>query len=312
MFGDTKNRRMSVTFILVALVVGSFAAPASAAGTFVDDDGNIHEAAIDFIAARGVTVGCSTVGPRYCPDAPVTREQMATFLVRAFSLPPSGVDAFTDDESSPHEADINAIAARGITVGCASGTYCPTAVVTREQMATFLVRTLGLVPFTTPVFTDVSGGHLPDVNALAGHLITMGCSADGTRFCPKDPVLRDQMATFLRRSIELGTKRAPVVTITSPADLATVPTAFSAALGRYAASVELVATATDVNGGTPTFTWTSSVDGSLGAGTPRTALLTIPSGDASQPTIVARATDADGLFSLDSIQLKLFVPSPIS
>ncbi len=302
------RRVRGVIVALVAVVLGTLAAPARAAGTFTDDDASPHQADIEAIAALGITVGCAP--GKFCPTVPVTREQMATFLVRAFGIASSAVDAFTDDEGSPHEADINAIAAAGITVGCAPGKFCPTVPVTREQMATFLVRARGLVPFTTPVFTDVASGHLPDVNALAGHLITVGCG--GGRFCPTDPVLREQMATFLVRALALSSQRAPVVTITSPADLATVPTAYSAALGRYAASVELVATATDVNGGTPTFTWTSSVDGSLGAGTPRTALLTIPSGDASQPTIVARATDADGLFSLDSIQLKLFVPSPIS
>ena len=41
---------------------------------------------IEQFAQDGVTGGCSTSPPRYCPDRPVTRAQMAVFLVRAFGL----------------------------------------------------------------------------------------------------------------------------------------------------------------------------------------------------------------------------------
>ena len=65
---------------------------------------------------------------------------MASFLVRMFNLPPSGLDLFTDDETSIHENDINALAASGVTGGCATGRYCPDNGVTREQMASFIAR----------------------------------------------------------------------------------------------------------------------------------------------------------------------------
>jgi S-layer homology domain len=71
---------------------------------------------------------------------PVSREQMASFLSRAFDLPPSSSDFFTDDNTSIHEGSINALAASGITGGCATGRYCPKANVSREQMAAFLYR----------------------------------------------------------------------------------------------------------------------------------------------------------------------------
>lgn len=54
--------------------------------TFIDDDGSVHEANIEAIAAAGITVGCNPPkGDRFCPDDPVTRAQMATFLVRALT-----------------------------------------------------------------------------------------------------------------------------------------------------------------------------------------------------------------------------------
>jgi hypothetical protein len=107
-------------------------------GSFVDADGNKHEAAIEWILAEGITSGCAP--ERYCPDGLVTRGQMATFLARALDLPATSTDYFTDDEASAHEARINSIAKAGLTVGCSATTYCPNGAVTRAQMATFLYR----------------------------------------------------------------------------------------------------------------------------------------------------------------------------
>ena len=65
---------------------------------------------------------------------------MASFLVRAFHLPATSTDFFTDDEGSQHEGSINRLAAAGITGGCGPSTFCPRASVTRGQMAAFLHR----------------------------------------------------------------------------------------------------------------------------------------------------------------------------
>ena len=111
----------------------------SSESTFVDVAG-VHAEAVDAIAAAGITVGCRE--DRFCPDDPVTRAQMATFLDRAFTLAWSDVDRFADDEGSVHEAAINRVAAAGITLGCDEVSYCPSIAVTRGQMAAFLHRAL--------------------------------------------------------------------------------------------------------------------------------------------------------------------------
>ena len=67
---------------------------------------------------------------------------MASFLSRAFDLPSTATDHFSDDEGLSHEAAINRLATSGITAGCGPGRYCPSGVVTRGQMATFLRRAL--------------------------------------------------------------------------------------------------------------------------------------------------------------------------
>ena len=97
---------------------------------------------VERLAELGITVGCSTDPLSYCPDDPVSRAQMATFLVRAFEPAAAGSAGFADTEDSVHEAHIDALFAVGITAGCSADPlrYCPAASVTRAQMATFLQR----------------------------------------------------------------------------------------------------------------------------------------------------------------------------
>ena len=59
--------------------------PAPTPAGFTDTEGNTHQANIDALAAAGITLGCDTDPLRYCPDQPVTRAQMATFLHRALN-----------------------------------------------------------------------------------------------------------------------------------------------------------------------------------------------------------------------------------
>ena len=87
-------RRLVLSLTMVSLVA-VIAAPAAAlevppVGTFYDDDGNVHEGAIEAIASRGVTLGCDPDGTIYCVAESVTCDQMASFLARAFELPDAG------------------------------------------------------------------------------------------------------------------------------------------------------------------------------------------------------------------------------
>lgn len=56
--------------------------PAAGRDYFSDDQGSLHEDAINRLAAAGITTGCTAT--TYCPANPVTREQMAAFLHRGF------------------------------------------------------------------------------------------------------------------------------------------------------------------------------------------------------------------------------------
>ena len=174
-------------------------------GSFIDvSTTNTFYADIEWLAAAGITVGCNPpFNTKFCPNDPVTRGQMAAFLDRALNLP-DGPDAFGDDETSIFEANINALAAAGVALGCNPPTntdFCPTQNVTRGQMAAFLVRALGLPPGVEK-FTDDDGSIFEaDIEALAAAGITLGCNPPAnTLFCPNDVVTRAQMAAFLHRS----------------------------------------------------------------------------------------------------------------
>nr|MCQ3807642.1 S-layer homology domain-containing protein [Acidimicrobiia bacterium] len=179
------------------------------AAVFSDvDPNNTHAAAIAAILAANITTGCNQNPLRYCPDQPVTRAQMASFLVRALNLPATDTAGFTDiAPTGTHTADINALATANITTGCnqAPLQYCPNAPVTRAQMASFLVRALNLPATDTAGFADIdpTGTHTADINALAAANITTGCSTNPLRYCPDQPVTRAQMASFLTRALGL-------------------------------------------------------------------------------------------------------------
>ncbi|MGI8516878.1 MAG: DUF4331 family protein [Acidimicrobiia bacterium] len=173
----------------------------AAGARFTDDNGNPHEPNIERMAAAGITLG---TGPTtYEPSRSITRGEMAAFLNRAFNLPATSEDFFTDDEDSIFEADINAVAAAGITTGTAPNTYSPLATVPREQMAAFIRRALNLAVSTTDFFTDDENSFAEaDINSLAESGITQGTSA--TLFSPVANVLRDQMASFIARALGIA------------------------------------------------------------------------------------------------------------
>ena len=204
-------RPLFAALLGVALLLGA-AAPVAAAlppgGSFIDDNGMEFEGAIEAIAAEGVTGGCGF--GRFCPTEPVLREQMAAFLRRALGLTETSGIRFTDVPSGhPFRADIDALATAGITGGCGSGRFCPSARITRAQMAAFLRRALHLTDQSGITFSDVPATHpfRGDIDALATAGITGGCG--GGRFCPSAPVTRGQMAAFLQRALGLAALPVP-------------------------------------------------------------------------------------------------------
>ena len=185
------------------------AAAAEGESRFVDDDWSVHEPNINAIAAAGITLGCNPpANDRYCPTRHVTRGEIAALLVRSFGYNERGAKTFTDDDTSVFEADIERLAAAGITTGCnppANTRYCPNDRLTRAQMATLLVRALDLAPRSNGPFVDTTASvHARDINAIAAAGVTKGCNPPTNNlYCPGDFVTRGQMASFLARALEL-------------------------------------------------------------------------------------------------------------
>jgi glucose/arabinose dehydrogenase len=100
--------------------------------------------------------------------------------------------------------EIGKLSARGVTVGCGGTNYCPSSLVTREQMAAFIIRALGEFNPPPPAmqrFLDVPPTNLfyAFIDRMAVLQITLGCG--GGNYCPTQSVTREQMAAFIMRAL---------------------------------------------------------------------------------------------------------------
>jgi hypothetical protein len=149
---DSAFKRREMAVWLLRGMHGSDYLPPAATGVFIDVPVSEPFARwIEQLFAEGIAAGCDA-SPRYCPDLAVTRGQMAVFLLRAkhgagYTPPPATGAVFADVPPwHPFARWIEALEDEDITGGCASGParFCPDSVVTRGQMAVFLVRAFNL------------------------------------------------------------------------------------------------------------------------------------------------------------------------
>jgi len=163
-------------------------------------------------SARGISAGCGN--SNFCPDSPVSREQMAIFVERAMGIfvpPVPAQQTFTDVGPTRFSFPfIQDFVARGITAGCALNPpmYCPDFSVTREQMALFIERALGVFNPPAPgqqTFADVPPTlfSFPFIEDFHARGITAGCGTNPLIYCPGSGVTRGQLAVFLVRAFGL-------------------------------------------------------------------------------------------------------------
>jgi sugar lactone lactonase YvrE len=177
---------------------------------------------VSLMSNYGITVGCQTSPPLYCPSQPVTRAEMAVFIVRGVNLatgasltypttayfqdvPSSGVP---DSEYFPY---VQRLAQLAITVGCQTSPvalFCPDESIPQAQMAVFVIRAwmlsnniTTLTYPTTPYFTDVpaTDEYFPYIQKMAQLVFWMGCG--GGQYCENSAVTRDQMAPMITRGM---------------------------------------------------------------------------------------------------------------
>ena len=147
--------------------------PTAAASTdqFTDDEGNTHEDNINRLAEAGVVSG--TTATTFSPNGNVSRAQMASFIAQAIEFLTGtplavGADVFTDDEGT-HEDNINRLANADIVDGGPQGLpatqYGPSLLVSRAQMASFIIQALAYLEsqgLITPLLGEPTNVDFPN------------------------------------------------------------------------------------------------------------------------------------------------------
>lgn len=163
---DVRRDQMA-SFVAQTLTQAGVELPSGTAHGFDDvSDGNVHAGSIAQLAEAGIVNGVGV--DRYAPSVTVRRDQMATFLMNALAyqagVEPAdlrGGDTPFEDVSggNVHHGSIQGAYNVGITTGTAADSYTPAREVTREAMASFLVRSLDAMQSRQTV-SDRDGGAL--------------------------------------------------------------------------------------------------------------------------------------------------------
>jgi murein DD-endopeptidase MepM/ murein hydrolase activator NlpD len=198
----------------VAPAGGGACAAGSEDGTFSDvPESSPHFSSVSYLAERGITEGRTPC--RYEPASHVTRLQMASFVARMLehhgvTLPENPSDHFDDDDGTVHERRVNQLVEVGVITGDTGEVgrvFYGTISMKRDRMAAWIVRAYELMagealPDGEPGrFGDTGPHHVSEIEALAGAGIVEGF-VDGT-YRPRDGVRRDQMASYLARTLTL-------------------------------------------------------------------------------------------------------------
>jgi hypothetical protein len=177
----------------------------------------ITDASADYGAvAAGATATCTTGGD--CYGFQVSNPRPTLHWDSTFTETLSNTDAKTwtlhvgdsfDDvvRSNPYYKFVETLLHRGVTGGCGDTTYCPADFSQRDQMAVFVLVAKegpGYSPAacTTPLFTDVPANSpfCRFVEELSRRGVVAGCAPG--KYCPADPVTREQMSIFALRTLE--------------------------------------------------------------------------------------------------------------
>lgn len=224
----------------------------------------------------GVTGGCSATS--YCPDSPVTRQQMAIFIIRArlgstATFTYNTTAAFTDVPvlNNFYFPYIQKLKEIGITGGCGDGTtYCPNDNVNRGQMAIFLMRGgfNQLLSATAPILTSASPNF-----ASPGSTINITLTGSGTNFVqgtttitPSPGLTAANVVVFSKTSLKFdlaiptGFKLGPVsVTAKTGAEEASIPNGINVGSGDPVPTITSFTPAHGPFGSTVTVTGTGLV-----------------------------------------------------
>ena len=141
---------------------------------------------VEYAKTLGITSGCG--GSNFCPHDPVTRGQMAKFVVKSAGWANVNPAAATfADVPTGHlfYKDIETLKAKCVTNGCGDGVnYCPDELVPRRHAAMFIARAFDLGDYNACIdycdpSTCAEGGWCDAWSACGG--FTDACDETGTR-----------------------------------------------------------------------------------------------------------------------------------
>lgn len=168
---------------------------------------------IHAVAGAKVTHG---LNGNFCPDEEMTGGTLARWLLlgrydNTYALPScQGILADVDCETTPNADWIEALYNEGITAGCGTSPlcYCPDAIVTRRQMAIFLLKAREAPGYTPPacrgtIFGDVDYSNYSDawIEELYNRDITAGCGS--RNYCPEATTTRALQSVFVTKTWHL-------------------------------------------------------------------------------------------------------------
>lgn len=110
---------------------------------------------------------------------------------------------FTDISDHENQTAIEALADRGIINGMGDGTFLPDATMTRAQFAAIVVRSLGLEPEDTGVFSDVASGKWYAGYIGTAHKYGIVNGVGNGEFAPTGTITRQEAATMIARAAKL-------------------------------------------------------------------------------------------------------------
>ncbi|QKS72346.1 5'-nucleotidase C-terminal domain-containing protein [Paenalkalicoccus suaedae] len=201
------SKRKTAIAATAAFVLSAPMAAQADTHSFSDiQESNFFYEAVNVLSADGIINGYED--GTFRPQQGIERQHAAALIARALGLnsPDSyAIDMFDDvDSSSPYASQIAALYERGIILGF-DGSFNPTDQITREQMASILVRAYNLAEYLdqpameTINLDDVHPAHEADVQLLANYDLTTELSD----YMAKSDVTRGEFATFLHRTLLL-------------------------------------------------------------------------------------------------------------
>ncbi len=177
--------------------------------------------AYDFIEGlfkEGITSGCSLSSLQYCPEENLTRAQIAVLLLKSLGVEPdsTGAQKFKDVPPSHYAYGyIQVFYQKGFATECRSYPkggldyldYCPDDIVTRAQLAAFIVSALDKKPDSSgyQLFSDTPSSHYAYgfVQKARKLGIAEECTKSPLNFCPDRPATMAETAVVLSRAFKI-------------------------------------------------------------------------------------------------------------